>query len=75
MKSNNETGRIEWLKLENSILMDKIQKLKLKKEEMEENITLMKLEVVKHVIHAQKALIFFLIASWILFSLFLFMLS
>ena len=74
MKSNNKTGRIEWVEQDNAMLMDKIQKLKLKKQEMEENIALMKIEVVKHV-NAQKALIFALIASWILFCLFLFMLS
>ena len=45
MKLNNETGRIEWLEQENAMSMDKIQKLKLKNQEIEENIALMKIEV------------------------------
>jgi len=56
------------------MLIEKIKKLKAKNAKLKKSEAMLKLKVVKHV-NAQKALSFVLVASWVLFGLFLFMLS
>ena len=56
------------------MLINKIRKLKAKNAKLKESEAMLKLKVVEYV-NAQKALSFVLVASWVLFVLFLFMLS
>ena len=62
------------LEEEKAMLIDKIRKLKAKNAKLKESEAMLKLKVVEYV-NAQKALSFVLVASWVLFVLFLFMLS
>ena len=62
------------LEEEKAMLIDKIRKLKAKNAKLKESEAMLKLKVVEYV-NAQKTLSFVLVASWVLFVLFLFMLS
>ncbi|XP_057523877.1 uncharacterized protein LOC130803694 [Amaranthus tricolor] len=62
------------LEEEKAMLIGKIRKLKAKNAKLKESEAMLKLKVVEYV-NAQKALSFVLVASWVLFVLFLFMLS
>ena len=59
---------------QNSILLEKIDKLKMKKQKLKESEALFKIELAK-LINATKVLGFVLVASWLLFVIFLFMLT
>ena len=56
------------------MLIGKIRKLKAKNAKLKESEAMLKLKVVEYV-NAHKALSFVLVASWVLFVLFLFMSS
>ena len=62
------------LEEEKAMLIDKIRKLKAKNAKLKESEAMLKLKAVEYV-NAQKTLSFVLVASWVLFVLFLFMLS
>ena len=62
------------LEEEKAMLIGKIRKLKAKNAKLKESEAMLKLKVVEYV-NAHKALSFVLVASWVLFVLFLFMLS
>jgi hypothetical protein len=62
------------LEEQNAILLEKIDKLKMKKQKLKESEALLKIELAKQ-INATKALGFVLVASWLLFVIFLFMLT
>ena len=68
------SGISSCLEEEKAMLIEKIKKLKAKNAKLKKSEAMLKLKVVKHV-NAQKALSFVLVASWVLFGLFLFMLS
>ena len=68
------SGTSACLEKEKVMLNDKLMNLKAKNAKLKEYEVMLKLKVIKHV-NTQKALSFVLVASWVLFGFFLFILS
>ena len=68
------SGTSACLEKEKVMLNDKLMNLKAKNAKLKEYEVMLKLKVIKHV-NTQKALSFVLVASWVLFEFFLFILS
>ena len=68
------SGTSACLEKEKIMLNDKLMNLKAKNAKLKEYEVMLKLKVIKHV-NTQKALSFVLVASWVLFGFFLFILS